>query len=338
MHEQAFNLCFTLETQAQSFPPASIKQHRHLPTGMSLEEGYKEECCWNWCKFSFNNAQDLERHRFLVHLTTIWDAYGSHAGQTPKPFVNIRRSMDLQFYCAIEGCDFSSMDTGLFIVHCGEHQHISFKREVWEVERNSEGATNLYYEYQHQIYPDTHLESSTPPHSVYQPCESVLTQRTDSVALESTIYEPIQESSSITVNRDAQTIKLNVNSEADLPKATDVCMTQEFTMPPASKSTSYSGRSNKRKAKPSQLKESIAALHAEYRKSLMEETMKTLRDPETDLAASSKRKESLTAYFNETMEMLEMLDAASVLCETIWKALMIVIQVRMRACSSTSVT
>ncbi|RPA86432.1 hypothetical protein BJ508DRAFT_321570 [Ascobolus immersus RN42] len=64
----------------------------------------------------------------------------------------------------------------------------------------------------------------------------------------------------------------------------------------------------KHKAEQSRVEGMKADLRAEYQRKLFEETMQTMRDPKGDLEASSERKKRMTAYFNETMEMLDKMD------------------------------
>ncbi|RPA70991.1 hypothetical protein BJ508DRAFT_345983 [Ascobolus immersus RN42] len=188
--------------------------------------------------------------------------------------ITVFRAEDSQFYCPIEGCDYSIFEGTEFVDHCKGHSRL----------RNAE-----------IVLKSAVLRMSKNPQTfIYSPTvdlhKSSLAPRQQFNAMYST---PKQSKTAVTA------------------PASTVRPRQPISATPQNARPMGPGRqsANKRKAPEDTSTEDLrASLVVEYRKQIHAEMMRAMADPEANLDESSKRRQKLKAWFDEGMEMLKETD------------------------------
>ncbi|RPA79500.1 hypothetical protein BJ508DRAFT_328222 [Ascobolus immersus RN42] len=303
---------------------------------MTPDKSFNPRC--RWCKVDFDDPSDKELHSLSVHHNKVLNAYNNETDTELD--VNVFRSANYRFHCAVEGCNYSEIDQRAFKKHCADHpQPLVFKPQVLSaaIELNPTGHSFVKYQYQCELaLPEASSQRSSvettskdddsekaPPNTSHKSSEE-----TPSVH-ESAPTEPERVAASVTINTSPQpeqtpTPAPEAASITITPARSTAARSRKSTKQPATKASveahTMMRRSSttmtpqlpvtpqlKRKAENSEIDEMKATLRAKYQKNLFEETMMAMEDLNADLDESDRKKERMTAYFKKSMDMLDKL-------------------------------
>ncbi|RPA79497.1 hypothetical protein BJ508DRAFT_308257 [Ascobolus immersus RN42] len=245
---------------------------------------YNPKC--HWCEFESENYDEKEHHRLFKHFAALYDPYKSASKQN-TPRIVVMRSADLNFYCAVEGCDMVGRDHSRFGTHCDQahpEKTLVFKAlrclTVEEKDKLAQKGKDMELCYQN-IVANTLVETS----------------EADDINLEkaqSNVEDRIQQA--------ARQPKLNKRSNKVGVVADRAANSKRSSL------NEIKGTSSKSVKRKWELSDNIddmkEMLQAQYRKALFGEMITTMGNTEGDYGASEQRKERLKAYFERSMAML----------------------------------
>ncbi|RPA79511.1 hypothetical protein BJ508DRAFT_308270 [Ascobolus immersus RN42] len=295
-------------------------------------------CEVKWGRKAFQNPQDKERHRLLTHCNLVINVYACNdklsglSGRDEAPHVKIYRSLDLKFHCAVQGCNNAEIDRFVFIRHCKQHlPPLSLKDGCNLVTPGSlakSPATDVKLSGS-LTRSMTAVSKATKRRLLSRTKQNPVLTRLEPFGQPETVH-PLHlftstrnsNSTSTSFIPEIATPKLdwrNLHSPVSPQNKDAGTQTVPFsetkqiltTIPPTAASTNLK---RKLKADPDPVgtvEEMKARLRSEYQRILFEESMKTMKDPEADWDASSRRREKMAAYFHETMDFLDAMGCGS---------------------------